>query len=220
MKTLFETIMDKAGVGRIHQIQTWLDEHRVKKYKVNKAGEIDVAGDVTLIKYELDQLPDYIQFGTVKGNFDCSAIGLTTLKGMPRVIKGSFDCSGNRLTSLEGAPKEVWMAFDCSSNRLTSLAGCPEAYSDLSCSHNELTSLEGAPKVIKGIFDCYYNKLKTLVGGPEEVRKNFLCDHNDLTSLEGAPKTVMGFFNCSDNKTKFTEKDVKKVCNVGGEISV
>jgi hypothetical protein len=46
----------------------------------------------------------------------------------------------------------------------------------------------------------------------------FSCANNQLTSLEGAPKEVSGSFYCYNNKVKFTEAQVKAVCNVKGFI--
>ena len=66
---------------------------------------------------------------------------------------------------------------------------------DFDCSNNQLTSLEGSPKTVGGSFYCY---------------------DNQLTNLNGAPKTVGGDFICY----KFTEEEVRKVCNVKGKVYV
>lgn len=118
------------------------------------------------------------------------------------VIEQYFDCTGcDNLTSLEGAPKEVGGEFKC-----------------VSC--NSLTSLEGAPKEVGDAFSCYFcHSLKDLEGTPKEVGGNFNChDCKSLTSLEGAPKEVGGDFKCWNCGYKFTKKNVKKACNVKGEI--
>ena len=160
MKTLKESILSRSSHGgdasKKRMIEEWLKEYNIKNYTINDDLTIDVNGFVFLNKENLKEFPDYIQFG---------------------VVKGFFDCSFNKLTSLEGAPEKVGEAF--------------------SCNHNRLTSLEGAPK---------------------RVRRSFNCDHNKLTSLEGAPKEVGRSFYCSGNKVQFTEEDVRKVCNVKGEI--
>jgi len=41
---------------------------------------------------------------------------------------------------------------------------------------------------------------------------------NQLTSLVGAPEKVGGSFYCGNNAVKFTEEDVKAVCDVKGKI--
>ena len=162
-----------------------------------------------------------INFGKVTGNFDCSIIGLKSLKGAPQEVGGSFDCSWNylislegapqkvggdfncsinQLTSLEGAPQEVGGGFNCSINQLTSLEGAPqEVGGDFNCSINQLTSLEGAPQEVGGSFNCYNNRLISLEGAPTEVDEDFWCSYNQLTSLKGAPQTIGRDFYCEGN---------------------
>jgi hypothetical protein len=38
--------------------------------------------------------------------------------------------------------------------------------------------------------------------------------------LDGAPEMVNGKFYCSHNKKKFTEEEVRAVCNVKGKVIV
>ena len=162
-----------------------------------------------------------INFGKVTGDFSCSDLGLTSLKGAPQEVGGNFDCSYNQLTSLEGAPQEVGGDFrcyynhlislegapqtiggdfSCSNNKLTSLKGAPQTVDgNFSCSENQLTSLEGAPQIVRGSFLCYRDKLTSLKGAPQEVGENFNCAYNHLTSLEGAPQKVGGNFWCNYN---------------------
>ena len=163
-----------------------------------------------------------VDFGKITGDFDCSDLGLTSLKGAPQEVGGYFDCSYNQLTSLEGAPQEVggdfhcyWNeltslegapqtiggGFSCSNNKLTSLKGAPQEIGwDFYCSDNQLTSLEGAPQIVDGNFACFRNKLTSLEGAPQEVGGNFNCHSNQLTSLKGAPKIVGKGFYCHYNK--------------------
>ena len=86
------------------------------------------------------------------------------------------------------------------------------------CGHNKLTSLEGAPKTVNGDFGCGHNKLTSLEGSPKSVGGSFYCGFNNLTSLTGAPKFVGGVFSCGFNEIKFTEQQVRAVCNVKGDI--
>ena len=163
-----------------------------------------------------------INFGKITGNFNCSMIGLkslkgaptevggsfgcsdnqlTSLKGAPQKVGGSFGCGGNQLSSLEGAPRDVGGNFSCSNNKLTSLKGAPQEIGwDFYCSDNQLTSLEGAPQIVDGNFVCFRNKLTSLEGAPQEVGGNFNCHSNQLTSLKGAPREVGGYFDCRWNK--------------------
>ena len=67
------------------------------------------------------------------------------------------------------------------------------------CGNNHLTTLENCPKIVTGVFGCSSNK---------------------LISLEGAPKYVGEDFMCRFNPGKFTEKDIRAVCDVKGRIYV
>jgi hypothetical protein len=113
--------------------------------------------------------------------------------------------------------------LDLSDLKLTVL---PDILKDISvggyfgCSINDLTSLVGAPKFVGGTFNCGNNELTSLEFAPTSVGRNFDCSHNELTSLEFAPKTVGGFFDCRYNLVKFTEKQVRAVCNVKGDVYV
>ena len=73
---------------------------------------------------------------------------------------------------------------------------------------------------VSGHFDCTGNKLTSLTGAPTSVGGNFNCSYNKLTSLVGAPKTVDGDFYCYDNPVKFTEAQVRAVCDVKGDVYV
>ena len=71
MKTLLESILNKSGVGKM-QIQSWLDEHKVKNYTINNKGEIDVDGGVNMSHMNIENFPPFIRFGIVKGYFNCN----------------------------------------------------------------------------------------------------------------------------------------------------
>ena len=115
-------------------------------------------------------------------------------------VNGYFTCSFNQLTTLRGVPRIVRDSFDCS--------------------FNDLDSLEGAPERVDGNFHCNNNHLTSLKGAPKKVGGNFDCSNNQLISLEGAPKEVGNYFICNRNLATFTEKDVRKVCNVEGTIVI
>ena len=204
MRTLKKSILSRSSHGvkgfeaqRRELIEKWLKEYNIQNYTINDDFTIDVNGDVNLFNMRLKEFPEYIQFGAVKGYFDCRFNQLTTLRGVPRIVKDSFDCSGNKLTSLEGAPKEIGR--------------------DFYCMYCNLISLKGALEKIRGSFDCSGNKLTSLKGAPKKVGELFDCSNNQLTTLEGAPKEVSWSFNCKNNYIKFTEDDVKVVCNVIGK---
>ena len=85
--------------------------------------------------------------------------------------------------------------------------------------------LKELPKILKDItvdgnFYCNNNKLTSLQGAPTNIGGNFDCNYNNLTSLTGAPSNVGGFFDCSDNPGKFTETQVRAICDVKGNVYV
>ena len=176
MRILKESILSRyshTGEGfkaqRREMIEKWLNEHEVERYIINDDFTIDVSGDVDLSVIDLEEFPEYIQFGVVRGNFNCSSNNLISLRGCPREVRKSFDCRWNKLTSLEGAPMKVKWYFDCSYNELTSLKGAPEKVGvGFYCSSNRLTSLEGGPKEVSGTFFCSNNGIKFT---EEDVRK-------------------------------------------------
>ncbi len=86
------------------------------------------------------------------------------------------------------------------------------------CDGNSLISLEGAPKEVGGDFYCSENDLTSLEGTPKEISGDFYCGSNQLISLEGAPKSVGWNFYCENNPGDFTEKDVREICYIGGEV--
>ena len=160
-----------------------------------------------------------INFGKVTGNFDCSIIGLKSLKGAPQEVGGCFSCYKNQLTSLKGAPQTVGGTFWCRDNKLTSLKGAPQKVGgNFSCSNNQFSSLEGAPQEVGGWFDCSSNKLISLEGVPQKVIGDFDCSYNQLTSLKGAPTEVGGDFNCSGNELISLEGAPKEVGNLTKRI--
>ena len=123
MKTLKESILSHSshtGEGfkaqRRELIEKWLKEYNIKDYTINDDFTIDVNGNVDLTFNHLSELPEYIQFNIVKGDFDCRRGDLTSLRGCPREVEGGFYCTSNELTSLEGAPEEVRGHFYCNDN--------------------------------------------------------------------------------------------------------
>ena len=173
-------------------------------------------------KYLQLKIKQYIKDKNV-GDFDISGLKLTTLPALLKNLKigGSFLCSRNLLKSLVGAPVSVGKSFFCHRNKLTSLVGAPTSVGEsFHCYNNNLKSLVGAPVSVGGDFHCSFNKLTSLVGAPVSVGGDFHCSFNKLTSLVGAPTGVGGSFYCYDNAVKFTEEQVRAVCDVKGKIHI
>jgi len=167
-------------------------------------------------------IKQYIRNGS-KGNLNLSSMNLTELPAILSnvTVGGNFYCSYNKLESLSGAPQHVDGDFYCSSNKLTSLSGAPQhVVGGFYCYSNQLESLSGAPQRVDGYFFCYSNQLTSLSGAPQHVGGHFYCSYNELESLSGAPQRVDGDFYCENNAVKFTEAQVRAVCDVSGKIFV
>ena len=81
------------------------------------------------------------------------------------------------------------------------------------------------PAILKNVtvgrnFFCSNNKLTSLINSPSIVVGGFYCGSNRLISLKGAPKTVGDNFFCGLNPVKFTEEQVRAVCDVKKRIFV
>jgi len=93
---------------------------------------------------------------------------------------------------------------------------------DFDCRENNLTTLEGSPTNVGRHFDCRENNLTSLEGSPTTVGGDFVCYDNNLTTLVGSPKIVGRDFYCQSQKSgvRFTEEQVRDVCDVKGKIYV
>ena len=76
-------------------------EWKQKKYKINDDLTVDVVGTVRIIRPgKAHQIPFFpVQFNKVTGKFIANAIGLTTLKGMPRFVGQDVNIGYNHLSS-------------------------------------------------------------------------------------------------------------------------
>lgn len=159
------------------EIEAILNDLEITNYTITDKGTVDVDGTVDISFKELTEIP--LQFGVVKGDFNCSNNRLESLKGAPILVGVTFFCHKNNLTSLKFSPNSVGKAFVCRENQLTTLEGCPRS--------------------INGTFDCTGNQLTTLLGGPEAVSGDFECSKNKLTSLHGLPEYIRSVLYCSGN---------------------
>jgi hypothetical protein len=105
------------GIGRKKMIEDWLDEMDVRHYIINDDFTIDTKTGVDLFNRSLKQLPDFIQFNDIHGDFQCHHNKLISLKGCPRYVDDDFMCSYNGLTSLRGCPEYVGCRFYCRGNK-------------------------------------------------------------------------------------------------------
>lgn len=203
LRIIEEGLLKPMSSTDIKQVDTEAVKEAIDKFisrsTKNPDGSIDIDGDVYLNNLKLKKLP--LKFNKINGNFDCSYNALTSLEGAPTEVIGDFICSENKLSSLIGGPTQVKGTY--------------------SCSFNELTSLEGAPNKISRSFYCSRNQLTSLEGAPSKVNNDFVCNYNrQLSTLIGAPSYVGKDFYCFDGKVKFTQEQVRAVCDVKGDIIV
>jgi len=87
---------------------------------------------------------------------------------------------------------------------------------------SERSYMEGFPKFIKfnvceGDF-IIEGRLQDMIGFPEIVKGSLGVSENKLRDLKGCPKIVEGDFHIIGNPVKFSEEEIRKVCQVGGTI--
>ena len=157
-----KNLISKEEKDRIDSI---CKEYKIKKYKINPDGSIDVSGEVSL-----------------------SLLGLTKIPLKFNNVTGDFKCYGNNLTSLEGAPITVGGNFDCESNVLISLFGSPITVGgDFCTGYNNLNTLEGIAVKIGGVFRCGNNKLITTYSGDTDID----VDGDIVIIINNLPRELM-----------------------------
>ena len=197
---IMEAIDKERKVYKEKEINTFKSKLKLNPQtnRYDYDGDLDKAKVINFVSEGGDGFT--LNFGKITGNFDCSSLGLKSLKGAPQKVGGNFYCFENQLISLEGAPQKVGEDFSCSGNKLTFLEGAPQTVGKAFwCSRNQLSSLEGSPQKVGGDFWCNDNQLISLEGAPQEVGGSFVCYKNQLTSLKGAPQTVGENFYCYRN---------------------
>ena len=159
---LFNTVRLTADI--YHQVLSFF---KIKKYKINSNGSVDVFENVNLAHIKnIDFLP--IKFNVIHGNFTVYNTDFSTLENWcPNEVRGTFDCSMNpQLKSLKGGPRIVQNNFICTFNNLTDLNYSPQYTGGYyNVMKNNLSSIEGLPSNTKRYFldDTY-----------EYVEKQFL----------------------------------------------
>lgn len=88
---------------------------------------------------------------------------------------------------------------------------------------NSMPEFEEFPDFIRfnicyGSFINRGHKLFSMIGCPKIVYGDFFVDGNKLQVLTGCPKQVDGDFYIQDNDNKFTENEVRKICQIKGKL--
>lgn len=96
------SLTKNIGVGKIRLIEDWMNQHTIVvigSYIVNKDWTIDVKGSIWLNDSKIETMPEYIKFGKIDGNFNCSGCeNLESLEGAPEEVDGHFVCYGTRFS--------------------------------------------------------------------------------------------------------------------------
>jgi len=170
------------------EIENWVEQHFIFNYTINDDLTVDVHEDVFLNENTPNIL---VQFNTIEGDFSCSNIGLTSLKGSPKVVEGCFTCGSNPLTSLKYGPVEVHKDFSCNYTKIQDLQFSPKFVGrDFSCYSCQLISFWGCPKKINGSFYCSENKIKSFQYLSKNIGGHFSAHTNEFNSFKHFPNSV------------------------------
>lgn len=207
MEHLYNYITEKRHIGNspleldggdtYSKINGWLKKFGIRDFRINGDFTINVDGDVDLSGKGISQIPSFIQFKYIAGNFDISNNDLKVLRGCPTECD-SFNCSNNPgLRTLRGGPIIVDV-YNCSNNNLTALTGSPNCCVQFVANNNpRLTSLKEGPKTICGTDE---------LGGVYNVCN---CGIEGIDGLVGCAK-IDGTFKCTGNPGKITKYYAQK----------
>jgi hypothetical protein len=162
-------------------IQNWLNEMNITDYTINEDLTVDVNGSVDLKAKGFTSIP--IQFGMVKGIFQCSNNRLKTLEGTPHTVDGIFKCDFNKLENLVGGPKIATYAYECENNNLSSLLGSPDKTRYFNCSNNKLTDLSNGPIEVES-YICHNNPIQITKMINTQITRSFDHANKDGSCIE------------------------------------
>ena len=134
----------------------------------------------------------------VKGDVDLQDVDFKKFPIKFGKIYGEFFCNNTDIETLEDGPTYVEDSFWCT--------------------HNKLASLEHGPKQVGSHYIVSGNQLTSLKGIPQKIIGSVIVDNNKLTSLKDAPKSVSANFSWFNNLKNFTEEEIRKHIDVGGEV--
>lgn len=182
-------IKRQAEMDMRTKIEAWLDKYCNIKPREGIVINDDLTIDSTkkgwiIIKDEWKEkeLPDYIQFGEVEGDFYVGCKQLESLRGCPRRVGRDFSCSlCDKLKTLEGAPEWVGFTFKCGyCTSLENFVGGPKyiGFKLSACRCTGLKSFEGIPKKLVQL-DVSENPYRNVFPHPitqKQLKKLYDCD--------------------------------------------
>ena len=94
------------------------------RISIDDAGKVNIDDSVRCRRNMV--MPLFLfEFGRVHGDFNCSNMGLTSLKGCPSSVGRDFYCKNNPLQDFQGGPSTVGGSFDFRSVSVKLLQGFP-----------------------------------------------------------------------------------------------
>lgn len=158
--------LDTVVPSAYHNIQKFIEFHRIKGALIHDDLSVSVDGDVMLTNTDIKKIP--IKFKKVTGDFYVNETNITSLENAPEFVGGDFSCSGTNVISLEHAPKTVGGHFDCS--------------------ETPITSLQGAPRHIRGSFVCSDTKINSLEHVPHTIEQFLICNDTNIVTFKDVHK--------------------------------
>lgn len=137
----FDSFSKEDSKYKMSIIEEWLDAHlfkanqsyrnysmKIADYTINPDMTIDVK-ESCFLSFEEDengeystQIPDYIKFNTINGEFNCEDMEWDYLPdGMPNRVEGDLDLSDNNFETLAGCPSYVGGNFICRNIRFINI---------------------------------------------------------------------------------------------------
>lgn len=192
----------------------FLKDNNIFKYSLTKEGLLDINQSVKIKKLVNNEIPYPIY--RIRGRFDCSHLGMTSMKNFPSIVYEKCYLQNNKFTSLENAPKKA-KEFFISQNPIKNLIGCPET-TKIVAQRCNLNSLEGI---------CSNLKMLSITENPELLSLDFfnqssidilILSNTGIESLN-QPLTINKFLNLNDSNLKLINPDVIHFSN-GASFSI
>jgi len=74
---------------------------------------------------------------------------------------------------------------------------------------------------VRGTFNCCACNMTSMKGFPKYIYGDFYADNNKFTSLKYIPKYIGGDFDMNKNSGPiFYEKQIRRVCDVKGDVTI
>jgi hypothetical protein len=192
-------------------IQAWLESMDIHDYVIHDNLVVDVNQDVNLKNKNLTHLP--IQFGIVKGFFDCSYNKLLNLKGMAKEVEGNINCSHNKITSLEDCPKIIQGDLNASFNQIKSLKYMPdEIYDSLIINNNEIKNFQYLTNV-RNQISIQNNPINSWLGIGKKIKNKITVNISVINIIENQPE-FENLSLCHSSNKAFSFKYFPKVNNL------